>query len=72
MDTSGVPCVEVALDPLDHHAAVSCKRGGDEVIRHNQLSDIFIEACCHAHFQVRIEMGSGLTPPDHSHSHLNC
>ena len=41
------------------------------VIQHNQLRDIFTEACCHAHFQVRIEMGSGLTP-DHSHSHLDC
>ena len=38
MDTSGGSlcsfCPEVALDPLGHHA-VSCKRGGDAVIKHN-------------------------------------
>ena len=46
MDTSGVPCVEIALDPLGYHAA-SCKQGGgDAVIRHNQLRDLFTEACC--------------------------
>ena len=59
-------CPDVALDPLGHHA-VSCKQGGDAVIRHNQLRDTFAEACHHAHFAVRIEMGSGLTP-DHNHS----
>ena len=49
--------------------AVSCKRGGDAVIRHNQLRNVhvFAEACRHAHFPVRIEMVSGLTP-DHNHS----
>ena len=66
MDTSGGSlcslCPEVALDPLGHHA-VSCKRGGDAVIRHNQLRDVFAEACRRAHFPVRIEMvvGSLLT-----------
>ena len=72
MDTSGGSlcslCPEVALDPLGHHA-VSCRRGGDVVIRHNQLRDVFAEACHCAHCPVRIEMGSGLTP-DHNHSHL--
>ena len=71
MDSSGGSlcslCPEVTLDPLGHHA-VSCKRGGDVVIRHNQLRDVFAEACRRAHFPVRIEMGSGLTP-DHNHSH---
>ena len=33
----------------------------------NQLKDVFAEACHRAHFPVRIEMGSGLTP-DHNHS----
>ena len=37
------------------------------MIRHNQLRDVFAEACCWAYFPVRIEMGSGLTP-DHNHS----
>ena len=46
---------------------MSCKRGGDAVIQHNQLRDEFAEACRCAHFQVRIEMDSGLTP-DHNHS----
>ena len=68
MDISGGSlcslCPEVTLlDHLGHHA-VSCKRGGDAVIRHNQLRDVVAEACRHAHL---IEMGSGLTP-DHNHS----
>ena len=37
------------------------------MIRHNYLRDVFAEACRHAHFPVRIEMGNGLTP-DHNHS----
>ena len=59
-------CPEVSLDPLGHHA-VSCKRGGDAVIQHNQLRDVFAKASHRAHFDVRIEMGRGLTP-DHNHS----
>ena len=68
MDTSGGSpcsiCPEVALDTLGH-LAVSCKRGEDAVIRHNQLRDVFAEACRRAHFPVRIEMGSAkaLSPP---------
>ena len=59
-------CPAVTLDPLGHHA-VSCMRDGDAVIQHNQLRDVLTEACHRAHFDVRIEMGSGLTP-DHNHS----
>ena len=59
MDTSGGSpcsiCPEVALDPLGH-LAVSCKRGEDAVIQHNQLRELFAEACRQAHFPVRIEM----------------
>ena len=29
-------CPDIALDPLGHHA-VSCRHGGDVVIRHNRL-----------------------------------
>ena len=58
-------CPEVVLDPLGH-LGVSCKRGGDAVIWHNKLRDVCAEACRHAHFPVRIAMGSGL-PPDHNH-----
>ena len=32
-------CPEIALDPLGHHA-LSCRRGGDVVLRHNHLRDI--------------------------------
>ena len=59
-------CPEVAHDPLVQRE-VSCKRGGDAVIQHNQLRGVFAEASRHAHFPVRTEMGSGLTP-DHNHS----
>ena len=34
----------------------------------NQLRDVFAETCHRAHYPVRIEMGSGLTP-DYNHSH---
>ena len=37
-------CPEIALDPLGHHA-VTCKRGGDVVSRHNKLHDILAESC---------------------------
>ena len=37
-------CPDVALDPLGHHAA-TCRRGGDVVIRHNRLRDIFLRFC---------------------------
>ena len=57
MDTSGGSlcslCPEVALDPLGHDT-VSCKRGGDAVIWHNLLRDVFAEACRCAHFPVRV------------------
>eukprot|EP00731_Ephydatia_muelleri_P027925 Em0019g798a len=33
-------CQDVALDPLGHHA-VTCRHGGDVVIRHNHLRDVF-------------------------------
>ncbi|KAL5494203.1 hypothetical protein EMCRGX_G015487 [Ephydatia muelleri] len=37
-------CPEIVLDPLGHHA-VTCKRGGDVVSRHNKLSDVLAESC---------------------------
>ena len=30
--------------------------------RHNQLCNVFVEFCHHAHLGVRVELGSGLTP----------
>ena len=54
-------CPEIALDPLGHHA-LSCRRGGDVVLRHNQLRDVFVDFCHKANLGVRIEAGSALTP----------
>ena len=59
-------CVEIALDPLGHHA-VSCKRGGDVVSRHNKLHDVLTEFSRRAHLGVQVEMGSNVTP-NHSHT----
>eukprot|EP00731_Ephydatia_muelleri_P007115 Em0003g1363a len=58
-------CPEIALDPLGHHA-VTCKRGGDVVSRHNKLRDILAESCRRAHLGVQVEMGNNLT--NHSHT----
>ena len=54
-------CPEIALDPLGHHA-LSCRRGGDVVLRHNQLRYIFVDICHKANLGVRIEAGNALTP----------
>ena len=54
-------CPEIALDPLGHHA-LSCRRGGDVVLRHNQLRDVFVDICHKANLGVKIEAGSALTP----------
>ena len=60
-------CPDSALDPLGHHA-VTCKRGGDAVLRHNKLSNILVESTFHqAHIHVQVEAGSGLSQ-DRSHS----
>ena len=58
-------CPEIALDPLGHHA-VTCKRGGDVVSRHNKLRDVLAESCRRAHLGVQVEMGNNLT--NHSHT----
>ena len=52
---------EIALDPLGHHA-LSCRRGSDVVLRHNQLLDVFIDICHKANLGVGIEAGSAHTP----------
>ena len=54
-------CPEIALDLLGHHA-LSCGRGGDVVLRHNQLRDIFVDFCHKANLSVKVEAGSTLTP----------
>ena len=35
---------DTALDPLGHHAVI-CRRGGDVVMRHNQLRDAIVDFC---------------------------
>ena len=64
LDTSGRSmcpfCPDTALDPLGHHA-VTCRHGGDVVIRHNRLRDEIFDLCRHAHLSVRLEKGNGLT-----------
>ncbi|KAL5499696.1 hypothetical protein EMCRGX_G011153 [Ephydatia muelleri] len=37
-------CPEHPLDPLGHHA-VTCKRGGDAISRHNKLRDVVLQTC---------------------------
>ena len=52
-------CPSHALDPMGHHA-LSCKGGGDSIIRHNSLRDTFWESCKQACIAGQIEAGSGL------------
>ena len=54
-------CPDVALDPLGHHAA-TCRRGGDVVICHNRLRDVFLSFYHQAHLAARLEAESSLTP----------
>ena len=37
-------CTDVALDSLRHHA-VTCRHGGDVVVRHNHLCDVVVDFC---------------------------
>ena len=64
LDTTGRSmcpfCPDTALDPLGHHA-VTCRHGGDVVIRHNRLQDDICDLCHHAHLSVKLEKGNGLT-----------
>ena len=49
--SGGLPCPlcsDIALDPLGHHAA-TCRRGGDVVLCHNHLWDVFVEFCHQVH-----------------------
>ena len=43
-----------ALDPLGHHA-VTCRHGGNVVIRHNRLRDEVFNLCRRAHLSVSVE-----------------
>ena len=52
-------CLSVPILPRGHHA-VSCRHGGDTVIRHNKLRDIIADLCRKAHLSVRVEAGHGM------------
>ena len=52
-------CPEHPLDPLGHHA-VTCKRGGDAISRHNKLRDVVLQTCHRACIGAKAEAGSGL------------
>ena len=64
MDTSAGSqcslCYDHSLDPLGHHAT-TCKRGGDVVIRHNNIRNILAESFRRAGINVQCEAGSGLS-----------
>ena len=51
-------CPSFALDDFGHHA-LSCKHGGDVVLRHNKLRDIFSDFCQRACLGPCLEMGCG-------------
>eukprot|EP00731_Ephydatia_muelleri_P026672 Em0018g772a len=63
MESNEFQTADVALDPLGHHA-VTCRHGGDVVIRHNHLRDVFVDFCQRAHLSVSVEKGHGLTRDD--------
>ena len=52
-------CPNHRLDPLGHHA-LTCKHGGDVVLRHNSLRDVFVESCHRTCLGGQVEVGSGL------------
>ncbi|KAL5488770.1 hypothetical protein EMCRGX_G017763 [Ephydatia muelleri] len=52
-------CPNHRLDPLGHHA-LTCKHGGDVVLRHNSLRNVFVESCHRACLGGQVEVGSGL------------
>ena len=67
IDTSPqVHCSYCQLDPLRHHA-ITCKQGGDVVVRHNALRDVCAQFCHRARLggQLEVDHGSG---SDSSHS----
>ena len=51
-------CHDHQLDPLGHHA-VTCKGGGDAVIWHNALRDVFAQFCHRARLGGQLEVGYG-------------
>ena len=56
-------CQDVALDPLGCHA-VTCRHGGDAVVRHNHLREVFVDFYRRAHLSVSVEKGQPHQPAD--------
>ena len=48
-------CHDHQLDPHGHHA-VTCKGGGEAVIRHNALMDVFTQFCHRARLGGQLEI----------------
>ena len=51
-------CPDHQLDPLGHHA-LTCKGGGDVVLSHNSLRDVFAQFCHRARLGGQLEVGHG-------------
>ena len=51
-------CPSCVLDDFGHHS-LTCKHGGDVVMRHNKLRDVFYDFCQRACLGPRLEMGCG-------------
>lgn len=51
----------LTVDSLGHHAT-TFKRGGDAVTHHYLLRDVFLGFCQQEQLDVKIKVGSGLTP----------
>ena len=62
--TSCALCPYVALNPLDHHAG-TCRHGGDIVVRHHKLRDVFLSYCHIAELEAGRCLTRGL-----GHTHL--
>ena len=56
-------CPAHSLDPLGHHA-LTFKHGGDVVIRHNRLWDVFAESCRRACISAQAEVRYGSAPEE--------
>ena len=51
-------CPSCVLDDFGHHS-LTCKHGGDVVLRHNKFRDVFCDFCLRACLGPRLEMGCG-------------
>ena len=60
-------CHDNQLDPVGHHA-VTCKAGGEAVIRHNALRDVFTQFCHRARLGGQLEIGYAWSGGDFSNS----